>query len=219
MAEPQAPASGAAQPPQSPPSGAGAPATNPPANNPPAAPSAEEIRAQVLADFARELKETTGHESLGALKAARELAEQERLKVQGEFQKLAEQAQAERDQYRQRYEASTVASSILAAAAAAIDPEVVQGLLAARAKVGADGQVTVDGKPVATAVEDLLKAKPFLAKPVGGAGSGSGAGAGGSGATGPEQMTMAQLQELKARDPGQYWTEMQRRAGAGRSHG
>lgn len=144
-----------------------------------AGPSTEEIRAQAAADFAAGLKAATGFDSLSALKAAQDKAAGEKLAEQGKFQELAEAAAKERDLYRERFHSAQVRSAILGAAGTAIDPDVVHDLLARSADVGADGAVTINGKPAAEAVAALLAAKPYLAKPVGG--QGSGAGAGGSG--------------------------------------
>jgi hypothetical protein len=148
--------------------------------HPHAGPTPEEVRAQAAADFAAGLKAATGYDTLSALKAAQDKAAAEKLAEQGKFQELAEAAAKERDLYRERFQQAQVRSAILSAAGTAIDPDVVHDLLARAAEVGADGAVTIGGKPAAEAVAALLAAKPYLAKPTGS--QGSGAGAGGSGA-------------------------------------
>lgn len=157
------------------------PAATPEASS--ATPSADEIRAAVEADFTARLKAITGVESLEALEAANKQAEVDKLKAQGEFQKLAETAQAEAAMYRARFESAQVRGAILGAATQAMDADVVLALLGPSATVAEDGSVSVAGKPAAAAVAELLKAKPHLARPAGG--QGSGAGASGTGATEP----------------------------------
>jgi hypothetical protein len=181
--------------------------------SPAAGPTTEEIRAQAAADFAAGLKAATGYDSLSALKAAQDKAAADKLAEQGEFKQLAEQAQAELAQVKTAYQAERVRGAILGAASTSIDPDTVHALLAAQAQVGADGSVTIGGQPVAVAVEALLKAKPHLARPVGGQGSGAGGvGAGGSDAA---KMTLAQLGELSKTNPATYQAEIARRAKIG----
>jgi hypothetical protein len=186
------------------------------AGTPAAGPSVEEIRAQAAAEFAAGLKAATGHGSLSELAAARQAAEAEKLKAQGEFQKLAEQASAERDAYRAQFEAAQVRGAVLAAASGAIDSEVVHALLAGSAQVAPDGAVTIGGKSAAEAVAQLLKDKPYLARPVAGQGSGAGAAAG---LAGPATMSARELLALKQSDPAAYTAELKRRASAGVKHG
>lgn len=166
------PAPGAA--PETPTAPAAAPAPAAAAPAVPAGPTPEEIRAQVAAEFAAKLKAATGVESLEALEAERKAAADAELAKQGEYQKLAEQARAEADAYKARFEAAQIAGAIASAAAASVDPETVAALLSPAATVGADGTVTINGKPAAEAVAALLAAKPHLARAAAsGAGSGS----------------------------------------------
>jgi hypothetical protein len=83
-----APAQGAGNPS----SAGGAPAVSTAGGTP--APQPEEIRAQVFAEVATQLKAATGHDSTEALEAAQAKAEADKLAEQGNFKTLAEQAQA-----------------------------------------------------------------------------------------------------------------------------
>ncbi|WP_295440970.1 hypothetical protein [uncultured Thiodictyon sp.] len=173
-------------------------------------PSIDELRTQLRAELATELKAATGLDSIEALKAARDKEAADKLAEQGEFKKLAEQAQAELAQVRARFERAQIRNALLSAGAASVDPDVVQALLSGAAKVDAAGAVTIGGKTPAEAVAELLQAKPHLARPVGGQGSGAG---GGGAAPAAQTMTMAQLGELRASNPAAYQAEMTRRAG------
>jgi hypothetical protein len=190
-----------------PPQGA-AGSTAPPA---PAAPTVAELRAQVMAELAAELKAATGHESIAAIKAAAEQAAAEKLAAEGRYKELAENAQRERDTIRAAYHGAQIRAALSAASAESLDPELVHTLLAAGAQVGQDGAVTVGGKSAADAVADLLKAKPFLAKPVGH--SGSGGGSAGAAAVTVATMSFVQLAEMKSKDAAAYAAEIARRAG------
>jgi len=72
-----------------------------------------------------------------------------------------------------KYEKMAVAHALLAAATEAVDPATIKELLAVRAKVDDNDNVTIDGKPVADAVKALLEERPFLAKAQGDTGSGA----------------------------------------------
>lgn len=153
----------------------------------PTGPSAEEIRAQVTAEYAAALKAATGHESIEALKAAQEAAEAKKLADQGEYKILAEKAETQLAQIKAAYRAERVRGAILSAAGEAMDAEVVHQLLASGADVGTDGAVTIGGKPTAEAVAQILKDKPYLAKPAPSQGSGSGGGGGAPKAGAPDR--------------------------------
>lgn len=147
---------------------------NPTATNTPAAGvPAVDVQAQInqalqaqQAEFAKQLKEATGHSDLKSLTEAN-------LKAQGKLQELAESKAAEAGEYKAKFEHTQIANALLSASADAIDPAVVSALLAGKAVVDDKGNVTIDGKSVTDAVKKLLDDKPFLAKPQGGAGSGA----------------------------------------------
>ena len=175
-----------------------------------ATPTIDELRQQAAAEFAAGLKAATGFSTLSEMKAAHEKAAANKLAEQGEFKQLAEQAQTRLVQMESDYQAERIRGALLAASAESIDPAVVQALLGGAAKVAPDGSVSVNGKPPAVAVAELLKAKPYLARPVGG--QGSGAGGAGSGAPVAASLTMAQLVGLRESDPAAYHAEIARRA-------
>lgn len=156
-----------------------------PAAPAPTGPSAEQIRAELQAEFAAALKATTGHGSLEALAAAQEAAEAKKLAEQGEYKQLAEKAEAQLAEIKAAYRAERVRSAILGAASESVDPEVVHALLASGAEVGSDGLVLIGGKSAGEAVADLLEAKPYLAKAAPSQGSGAGGAGGGAGPKGP----------------------------------
>lgn len=156
-----------------------------PAGSSTQAPDEAAIRAAVGAEFNAKLKELTGADSFEALKANQDLARQEALKAQGKFEEAAKAAEARTADLQRRFEATAIGHALETAAHAggAVDGDTVADLLRHRAKVADDGTVTIDGKPPAQAVADLLKAKPFLAKASGSEGSGTPASAGKAGAT------------------------------------
>jgi hypothetical protein len=149
-------------------------ANNPTSTTTPAAgvPAAD-VQAQInqalqaqQADFAKQLKEATGHSDFKAFTEAQ-------LKQQGKLQELADANKAEAQTFKAKFEQAAVGNALLAAATEAVDPATVKDLLAGRAQVDDSGNVTIDGKPVAEAVKQLLTDKPFLAKAQGGTGSGA----------------------------------------------
>jgi len=154
--------------------GGGAAATNPPvtpapATNPPAVDAAAIERAgfdKAQAQFAGEFKAATGFDSLEAFK-------KNQLETQGKFQELAESSADKAQKYQAKFQQAAISAALSAAAVDAVDPETVGQLLAGRCAVDDDGHVTIDGKPVAAAVKQLLADKPFLAKAQGGPGSGA----------------------------------------------
>lgn len=170
---------------------AGAPAA-PPAT--PTPPTPEQIRAEVLSEVAAQLKAATGHDSIEALKAAQAKAKADKLAEDGQYKTLAEQAQAELNRVKGAYEAERIRGTLYAAAAESVDPDTVHALLSGQAKVGADGVVTIGGKPAAEAVATLLAAKPYLAKAAGGQGSGSG----GASASGAKSVTRSAFERMDA---------------------
>jgi len=142
-----------------------------------------ELKRDLEAGFSARLKEVAGVDSLDALAEQRKAAEQAELTKQGEFQRLAETAQAERDaakaeaaEAKKGHRELIAKSQIVAEAvkAQAVDPEVLHQLIGAQAEVAEDGSVTVGGKPVADAVSAYLQAHPYLAAASGNSGSGIG---------------------------------------------
>jgi hypothetical protein len=123
------------------------------------------------AQFSATLKELTGVDSLDAFKEAQ-------LKQQGKTTELLDAKASEAARYKSLYEQSAIQSALLLASGEAVDPATVSALLSGRARVDAQGAVTIDGKPAAEAVKALLTEKPFLAKPQGGSGSGAAQGSG-----------------------------------------
>lgn len=126
----------------------------------------EALKDRLAQEFTGKLHKVTGGKSLEAW-------EKDRLEKQGEYQKLAEQYSTEAAQLRQELQQTIARAEILRAATDAIDPEVVHTLLRDKITVSEDGQVKVDGKPVASAIKALLTEKPYLARPAGGSGSGA----------------------------------------------
>lgn len=118
------------------------------------------------AEFSRQLKAVTGHGDI------KELADTQ-LKEQGRLQELADSHKADALSFKTKFEQAAVSNALLAASADAINSEVVKNLLADKAVVDEKGHVSIDGKPVADVVKQLLIDMPFLAKPQGGTGSGT----------------------------------------------
>lgn len=116
--------------------------------------------------FQEQLKATTGFDSLDAFK-------ENKLKADGKLQELAEANAAKAQSYQAKFQQSAINNALLSASGEAVDPTLVSQLLAGRCQCDDDGNVTIDGKPVADAVKSLLADKPFLAKAQGGTGSGS----------------------------------------------
>ena len=130
-----------------------------------------EARQEVMGEVNKVIKKLFDVDDLSAL-------EEKQLKEKGELEKLIERKDEELAAISQRYEDQLKRSNIMAAAAEAVDPEVVYSLLAGNAQV-IDGKVKIDGKPADEAVKGLLAAKPYLAKASGKEGGGAG-NAGGS---------------------------------------
>ncbi len=128
-----------------------------------------QIKAAVAkrdAEFAEQLKAATGHSDLKSLT-------DEQLKQQGKLQELAENKAAEADKYKSKFEQTQIANALLSAATDAVNPAIVSSLLAGKAAVDEQGNVSIDGKTVAEAVKQLLADNPYLAKAQGGTGSGA----------------------------------------------
>lgn len=127
---------------------------------------ATDIQAQIdtalakqQADFAAQLEQATGFRDFETLNEAN-------LKDQGKFESLA-------TSYKEKYEHAQIDFAIMAAASEAVSPAFLKDYLAPRAVCDDNGNVTIDGRPVAEAVSNLLTEHPFLAKPQGGPGSGA----------------------------------------------
>lgn len=151
---------------------AGGAPTPPASPTAPAAPAVD-VQGEVAkalvaqqADFATQLEKATGHKDIKSLTEAN-------LQAQGKLQELADTHKAEAGTYKSKYEQAAIGNALLAASVDAVDPATVKDLLAGKAKVDDNGNVTIDGKPVADAVKALLESKPFLAKADGGTGSGA----------------------------------------------
>ncbi len=152
---------------------------------------AADVQAQInaalsrqKAEFADQLKAATGHSDIKALT-------DEQLKAQGKLQELADAKGAEAQTYKTKYEQVAVSNALLTAAANAVSPAIVKDLLAAKAVVDDNGNVTIDGKPVADAVKQLLTDNPFLAKAAGDTGSGAPQNTGGG-----KQVTRAEFERM-----------------------
>lgn len=124
---------------------------------------------------------------------AKAKADEEEATKRGEFAKVLAERDKRLADTEARLASTLINSALLSAASAghAVDPGDVAALLAAKAKVGDNGVVTVDGKPVAEAVEAFLKAKPHLVK-AGHPGGGAPSGGGGDGLT----KTYAEFSQL-----------------------
>jgi hypothetical protein len=118
------------------------------------------------AAFQKQLKEATGHESFETLQQAQ-------LKEQGKLQELADANAKKAQTFQTKFEQTEIKAALLSASSQALDPSTVSDLLTGKAVCDEHGNVTIDGKPVVDAVAQLLKDKPFLAKPEGGTGSGA----------------------------------------------
>ena len=143
-------------------------------------PTPEEIKAQAVSEakraFEAQIEELTGHKSIEAAKAAKAKAEADKLAAEGKYAEAMQAAEARAQAAEERYRTAQVKAALLGASGEAVDPELVHELLASHGSVAEDGAVSIGGKPAAAAVAELLKAKPYLAKPAGGQGSGSEAG-------------------------------------------
>jgi hypothetical protein len=146
-----------------------APAIPAPANPAPAVDVQAEVQKALAAEraaFQKQLKEATGHDSFEALQQAQ-------LKEQGKLQELADANAKKAQTFQAKFEQTQIKAALLAASTQALDPATVSDLLTGNAVCDEHGNVTIDGKPVAESVAQLLKDKPFLAKPEGGTGSGA----------------------------------------------
>lgn len=180
----------------------GATQNTPPATNTPAAPAAGapaagtvDVQAQINAALAQreaqydaQFKEATGYDNLKAFTEAQ-------LQQQGKLKELADMHKAEAQEIKGKYQQTLISNALLTAATAAVDPSDVEVHLSGRAQVDDKGNVTIDGKPVADAVKQLLTDKPYLAKAQGGTGSGAPQNAGGG-----KQITRADFERLNPTD-------------------
>ncbi len=178
------------------PDNAGADGANNPTSTvtPAAGVPAADVQAQInqalvaqQAEFAKQLKEATGHGDIKSLTDAQ-------LQAQGKLQELADNKTKEAAGYKSKFEQTQIANALLSAAADAVNPAIVSSLLAGKAVVDDNGNVTIDGKTTAEAVKQLLAENPFLAKAQGGTGSGA-----------PQQTRSAQ-QDKSALSPVQRLT-------------
>lgn len=161
----------------------------------PAAAPAVDVQAQInqaltkqQEQFNGQFKEVTGHSDLKAFTEAQ-------LKQQGKLQELADTNKAEAQTYRTKFEQAAISNALLASSGDAFDPGVIKDLLSGKAVVDDSGAVTIDGKPVADAVKQLLTEKPFLAKAEGGTGSGAPQNAGGG-----KQVSRAEFERMNPTD-------------------
>lgn len=140
--------------------------------------------AQQQAQFDAQFKEVTGHDNLKAFTEAQ-------LQQQGKLKELADTHKAEAQEFKGKYHQALINNALLTAATEALDPSDAVAHLSGRAQVDDKGTVTIDGKPVADAVKQLLVDKPHLAKAQGGTGSGAPQNAGGG-----NQITRAEFEKL-----------------------
>jgi len=138
--------------------------------------------------FNAQFKEATGHDDLKAFTEAQ-------LQQQGKLKELADARGAEAADFKGKYHQERISNVLLTAAGEAIDPATVKDLLAGRAQVDGNGNVTIDGKSVVDAVKKLLEDRPFLAKAQGGTGSGAPQNAGGG-----KQVSRAEFERMNPTD-------------------
>lgn len=150
--------------------------------------------ADQQAQFNAQFKEATGHDDLKAFTEAQ-------LKAQGKLQELADAKAAEAQTYKTKFESAAISNALLAASAEAVDSATVKDLLAGKAVVDDAGNVSIDGKPVADAVKQLLTDKPFLAKAQGGTGSGAPQ----NGGNAVQTKTRAQLDSMSAAEQSAFF--------------
>ncbi len=141
-------------------------------------------KAELDAHHASEFEKATGHKNPKAFADAK-------LSEDGKLKELADTRLKETEFYKTKFQQSAIHNAVVAAASEAVDVSVVSQLLVGRCQCDDDGQVTIDGKPVAEAVAALLKDKPFLAKAQGSAGSGAG-----SQASGGKQVSRVEFDRL-----------------------
>ncbi len=157
-------------------------------------PDMDEVKAQVkeeiLSGVSKRLKALFGVESLDELEEAQ-------LKKKGEFEELFQKEKERAEKWKRRFEETLLRSSITAAAAAAgaIDPDIVLGLLKDEARVTDEGKVLVGDSPVEKAIEALLEKKPYLKKASGKEGGGASAGQAGQGSE--KERLMSEYEEAK----------------------
>lgn len=181
------------------------PTTKPTESGPAAGVPAADVQRQInqalqtqQAEFAKQLKEATGHSDLKTLTEAQ-------LLQQGDLQALADTRAVEAETYKSKYQLEAVGNALLAASSEAIDPKTVKDLLFAKGVVDDKGNISIDGKPVADAVKALLEERPFLAKAQGDTGSGAPQNAG-SAVKNPwskEHFNLTEQSRIYQQDPAQ----------------
>lgn len=127
--------------------------------------------AKQHAEFVQQLKATTGHDSLQAIKEAD-------MKAKGQLEELVLAKTRETEALKARLNETLITNALIAHAGNAIDPGDVAIFLASQATVDESGHVSVGGKSAADAIKELLAKKPHWAKPQGAGGSGAPAGGG-----------------------------------------
>jgi glycine/D-amino acid oxidase-like deaminating enzyme len=125
-----------------------------------------QAKASARAEFLAEFKASTGYDSPEAFKQAE-------LEKQGKHKEIADNAVAKAAQLESRLKDAAIGSALALASGEAIDPSLVAIALAGKCQCDEQGNVTVDGKPVADVVKAFLADKPYLAKPLGQPGGGS----------------------------------------------
>jgi len=134
--------------------------------------------------FNAQFKEATGHPDLKTFTEAQ-------LQQQGKLQELADSRKAGEEKYKSKFEQAAIGIALMAASSEALDPEIIKDLLSGKAVVDDKDNVTIDGKPVAEAVQKLLEDRPYLAKAQGGPGSGAP-----QNPSGGNQITRAEFEKL-----------------------
>jgi len=122
--------------------------------------------AKQTAQHKAELKEATGYETVAELREAQQIE-------QGNAKEALAEKSNQLAASEKRFQDVQIKNALLTASTQSIDPDSVSAHLAHKASCDENGVVTIDGKPVAEAVAELLKAKPFLAKAEGDSGSGA----------------------------------------------
>ncbi len=170
-----------------------------PDTQPPTAPVVD-VQAQITqalaaqqAEFAKQLKEATGHTNIKAFTDAQ-------LLTQGKLQEFADSKAQESASYKNKFELASINNALLSAATEAVDPALISQLLAGKAVCDDNGAVTINGKPVSDAIAQLLLDKPFLAKAQGETGSGTPRHT----PAGAKQITRAEFDALPAGERSQF---------------
>ncbi len=139
----------------------------------------EGVNTTEQADSAAQFLTQTGHTDLNALLESHNQAQAK--------------AQEQINVYKSKFEQAQIHYSILAESVGAVSPDFIKEFLTPKAVCDDDGNVTVDGKPLAQAVKSLFEAHPFLAKAQGSTGSGAPSSAG---PTPVKQLSRAEYEQL-----------------------